>query len=378
MRTEIVYGVQGEGRGHATRSLEIIQLLLDKGYRVRIFAGGDAIHFFKKTLLPHVEIPSFRYRYNKKGQLTLMQTLIYNLIPATGLFLGRGKNYRRIRNQIMATSPSVIISDFEPYTCRIASQIKTPLVSINHQHFFTECRIPQQSRLSRTVLVLIFQFSTRLLTGKPNQIIASSFHHFPKLPKSRALLVGPIINKQLKELTATYENHIVVYFKKTEYAYRLLPLFSRIQNIHWKIFADFEHHSSAKLNAPHIEYFAIERESFLKQLAACRGLITTAGNQVLGEAIFLNKPILAFPEPEVVEQELNAQALAISGAGVCYTIEKINSEVLQKFIRKLPPCSSQPRTQHKISYDGSKTVLARIESLLNFAHNSTAKPIAYT
>jgi len=364
MYKEIVYGVQGEGRGHATRSLEIIQLLTEKGYKISIFTGGDALRFFRETSLPLHEIPSFRYKYTSSGKLSLTGTLFHNLLPALGLFMAKGKKYREIFNQIKNIKPRIIISDFEPYTCRLARSLRIPLASINHQHFFTECRIPQQHRLSRNLLIFIFQFSTRLMTGKPQQIIASSFHHFPKLPHSRALLVGPIITKQLRDLAPLYTNQVVVYFKKTEYAYRLLPLFTRIKKINWKVFADFSACPMARLEAPHIQYHPIDRNTFLTELAHCRGLITTAGNQVLGEAIYLHKPILAFPEPDVVEQELNGQALNHSGAGLCYPLESLSLDILRKFVRQLPPCTSRPQVTTRPRYDGSTSVLKGIESLL--------------
>lgn len=364
MQTKILYGVQGEGRGHATRSMEVISLLREKNYDVHILTGGDAKVFFSSKGFPFTTINSFRYQYNKKGSLSLFKTGLDNLMPMMGLFFGMGSKFKHAKNVMMNLNPKLVISDFEPYTCRMAGIFKIPLLSINHQHFFTECRIPKQSKLSKAVLVLIFKFSTRLLTGKPNRMIASSFYHFPKLPKSKAMLVGPIITKELKELHVTFQNHVVVYFKKPEYAYKLLPLFSRIPKTCWDVFVDFGTSAHLKLNATHIQYHKIDRELFLNKLASCRGMITTAGNQVLGEAIYLGKPILAFPEPEVVEQELNAQALVLSGAGTSYPLEKINVELLKRFLRKAPSCTNIPRKTYKPLYDGSHVVLGGIEAML--------------
>ena len=49
IKMKIVYGVQGYGRGHVSRALAIIPRLIRQGHKVRIFAGGAAYEFLKKS-----------------------------------------------------------------------------------------------------------------------------------------------------------------------------------------------------------------------------------------------------------------------------------------------------------------------------------------
>ena len=44
----IIYGVLGEGMGHATRSSAVIEYLLKKGHHVHIFTSNRAVDFLSK------------------------------------------------------------------------------------------------------------------------------------------------------------------------------------------------------------------------------------------------------------------------------------------------------------------------------------------
>lgn len=367
---KIIYAVQGEGRGHATRSIEIITHLESKKYDVHVFTGGDALSFFEGKSIQVTKITCFRYHYSKKGNLSLFQTAIHNFGKGAGLLLGMGNRFQSIKKKVAQINPQLIVSDFEPYTCRIANLFKIPLVSINHQHFFTECNLPRQSFFPKVISILIFQLFTRLLTGKPHKIIASSFYHFPQKLSSSALLIGPILNSQLKLLPTTSGSHITVYLKNPEYGFRLFSLFAQMRQVSFEVFSNFKSYLPSLLPAENIRYFNIHRESFIHSLATCRALISTAGNQVMGEAIYLRKPILAFPEPDVLEQELNAEALKLSQCGECYSLHEINLTVLRQFIQRLPQLVLK-QTWNVISekYDGTERAVMGIEKVLSFRLN---------
>jgi UDP:flavonoid glycosyltransferase YjiC (YdhE family) len=78
------------------------------------------------------------------------------------------------------------------------------------------------------------------------------------------------------------------------------------------------------------------RQAFLQALAGSEALLTTAGNQVLGEAIHFRKPVLALPEDEVLEQELNALALERSGCGRSCPMRGFDAETWRRFESELP------------------------------------------
>ena len=60
---KILYGVVGEGMGHATRSKVVCEHLESKGPKVKIVVSGRAHAFLKKSFKDVVEIKGLTIRY---------------------------------------------------------------------------------------------------------------------------------------------------------------------------------------------------------------------------------------------------------------------------------------------------------------------------
>jgi UDP:flavonoid glycosyltransferase YjiC (YdhE family) len=82
-------------------------------------------------------------------------------------------------------------------------------------------------------------------------------------------------------------------------------------------------------------FCAVDREAFVDDLARCRALVTTAGNQVVGEALHLGKPVLALPEPGNWEQGLNGFFLERMGVGACASMHTLRSKAIREFLSRL-------------------------------------------
>lgn len=331
-RKRILYGVQGEGRGHATRSLQVIQGLRAEGHEVAVWAGGDALPLLRDAGVAVREIPLLRYRYDAQGRLSVPRTLTDNTATALGLWLCSGKEFQAMQVDFRAWDPEVVISDFEPFTSRLARLHRRPLLAINHQHFLTESVLPRQDGWRKAVLLALYSFGTAVLGGRPDRIITSSFHHFPKKRNSRALFVGPFLADSVKRLRPHRGEGMVGYLKQPRYLDALLPTLRRHPEIPVRLYSDWSRHPRLPALPAHVELRRPNRGEFLQSLAEARGLITTAGNQVIGEAIYLGKPVLAFPEPGVIEQELNAAALARSGFGLSCDLETGFTDAWEAFL----------------------------------------------
>src|SRR5580700_5211859 len=59
----ILYGVTGEGMGHATRSKVVCEHLVARGHEVKIVVSGRAHSFLAKTFRDVVEIRGLTIRY---------------------------------------------------------------------------------------------------------------------------------------------------------------------------------------------------------------------------------------------------------------------------------------------------------------------------
>jgi uncharacterized protein (TIGR00661 family) len=86
--------------------------------------------------------------------------------------------------------------------------------------------------------------------------------------------------------------------------------------------------------AGNLSFHAINEERFLADLASCSALVATAGNQLVGEALFLGKPCFVMPEARNYEQFMNAHFLAKTGAGAWMELERVSASALRAFVAR--------------------------------------------
>jgi UDP:flavonoid glycosyltransferase YjiC (YdhE family) len=84
-----------------------------------------------------------------------------------------------------------------------------------------------------------------------------------------------------------------------------------------------------------IRFVAHDETAFVDDLASCRAVVSTAGNQLVGEALHLGKPVLAFPEPGNAEQRINAHLLRTTGCGETAPAEAVDLPLLRGFLDRL-------------------------------------------
>jgi uncharacterized protein (TIGR00661 family) len=325
--SRILYGVQGEGRGHATRSLRVLQALLGEGHEVLVLTGGDALPVLAPVLGNRiVEIPLLRYRYNARGTLCPWRTVVQNFRPLLRVI------FRNIalESAVRRFKPALALSDFEPVTCRLARIFRIPLVAVDHQHFLTETVLPRVHGLGNKLMLPVYRLGTRLLSGWPRRVIVSSFHHFPRKRGSRAVFVGPFLAEEVRSLERRNDGHVAVYLKRPQYLKPLLGLVTAFPDRIFEIFSSWDTEWSDPLPR-NAQLRSVSRAGFLESLASAHALITTAGNQVLGEAIWLGKPVLALPEAGVLEQALNARALEVSGCGMMCHPRALSAATWERF-----------------------------------------------
>ncbi|MFZ5517742.1 MAG: glycosyltransferase family protein [Candidatus Zhuqueibacterota bacterium] len=331
---KIVYGIQGEGRGHTSRSIQIIKQLKNAGHEVLVFGGGDALPLLNYNSIPSIQIPTFRLYTGKKGGINLWKISVKNFSLFWGLIFGLGKKYRQIYQEVLFQNPDFIISDFEPYLLKIANVQKIPVILIDHQHMLLESEIPPMTSIRNRVKLSLFKLFIRILSAKPDRIVTSSFFHFPKLRDSRAVFVGPFLSDAVQNTTPEERNHITVYLKEPFYLQKLLPVIQQLSHIRFEVFSDWSSLKTKPTRCRHIKLIHIHPEKFISSLATSRGLICTAGNQVIGEAIYLGKPILAFPKLNDIEQKINGMALNLSGFGESIEIDRLSPEAVLKFLAR--------------------------------------------
>ena len=318
----IAYGIHGYARGHASRALGILPQL--SNHDILILAGGDAHALLSLAGFNVKEIPTFRYIYSKgSSKYSKTSTVLENLPLLHDLFFS-GSSYDMISGTIQNFKPDLVISDSEPWTQRVANEQRVPLLSFDHYGIFAYCNwdMPTHYRLQRALACAVY----KTYMGNPDKIIASAF--YPAIPKDEKIfVVGPIIRNEVKRATPTNGNHLVVYLNNNLNRFAE-ELESCLINSGYEIHVYGAGQTDRREN---LTFLPVDPLKFVEDLASCRAVISSAGNQLIGETLWLRKPVLAIPENSI-DQRLNALGIETMEVGMISHVNEITSATITNFL----------------------------------------------
>ncbi|MBX2813140.1 MAG: hypothetical protein KTR25_15095 [Myxococcales bacterium] len=322
----ILYGVHGYSRGHATRAAAVLSELVQK-YEVMILAGQDAFDLLKNEF--EIErIESLRFYYGEDSRISSIQTIQKNFPLVTDLLL-HGSRSRELDAKIRAFAPRVAISDAEPWTHRAAHRLDIPRVSFDHFGIMVHCDVPfaRGDRTKSFFDRLIYKF----LMGQPERVLVSSFYDAPAL-RDGTKIIGPLLRKEVRNISAPARGeHMLVYLNNGHHQLtEELKASFRSLDMPIKLYGCRRTGTEATL-----EFCPPAGRAFLEDLASAKAVISTAGNQLVGEALFFGRPLLVIPEG-TVEQRMNAAAVERLGVGEVGTFEALDGARLRSFLRNLP------------------------------------------
>jgi uncharacterized protein (TIGR00661 family) len=323
----ILYGVHGYGRGHATRTLAVLPHLAAQ-HRLLVVAGGDAY----QAIAPDydvVRIPTLGFAYNHGNgprRRSNWHTIRHNLSGVLDLVCG-GPTLALVRDAMAEFAPDVVVADAEPYTHHAAAALKVPRISFDHIGIMTHCRpaLAAGDWLESWVDTSIY----RLLVGRPERVIVSSFYHAePRRPGIR--VVGTLPRQEIRGLLPRRDEHLLVYLNRGR------------DQLHAGILRTLEevgcpvhiYGTAQRGRVGALTFLPPSNLPFLEDLASCCAVVSTAGNQLVGEALFLGKPILVFPE-RCVEQRMNALAVEQLGIGMRADFRDFTTTRLRAFLERL-------------------------------------------
>lgn len=323
----IAYGVHGYGRGHATRALSVLPDLA-RNHKLLVLAGGDAYDAIAPDAPCDVmRIPTLAYHYSRSGRRSNFLTFIRNAPAVLDLAL-RGVASQMVRDAFRDFLPDVVISDAEPWTHHSARRLGIPRIGFDHFGILVYCRASMGiiDRMISFRDALIY----KLLMGQPDRAIVSSFYDAPPL-RPGVRCVGSLLRHEVREISArrsaTDGEFLLAYFNKGQHLYS-----KRIETALRESGYSFRIYGVGRIGREgNMEYRPACNRVFLEDLAGCRGVISTAGNQLVGEAMHFGKPLLVIPE-DCVEQRVNARALASMGIGMCAQQRTISAETIQTFV----------------------------------------------
>jgi uncharacterized protein (TIGR00661 family) len=344
----ILYGVMGDALGHVSRSLAVAQAMPDHEF---LFVGGGRAQLLKDEGYQLEEVP-IGETYYRGSRVDLSRTIV----NFAKVFLGKKETIRRVGDIIKSFDPDLILTDYELFTPLAARNLGRPSVSLDHQHILTHCDYtpPTGNRLNR----LFTCFSVRYLYSASDRFLISSFFHAEPKDPARIEVLPPVVRSSIRNYKASEGEHVLVYVKSNILA-RLLPLLET-RKTRFIVYGMGERPAKANML-----FKRNSTEGFLEDMAACKYVITTAGHNIISEALCFGKPILCFPISFAYEQLVNAHFLARLGYGEFYEKPSINEGVLDGFESRLVQYQGRIRGE---DFFGNHKVAARVERLIGEAH----------
>src|SRR5688572_20645829 len=273
-------------------------------------------------------IPGLRFAYDRAGHLNRTSTLVRS-IP----FLCRlGGEARRLARLLEADRVDLALVDFEPLLPRAARLAGIPVMAIDHQQFLTACDLSTLPLPLRTGAGTLAHFVRAFYDGPLPSVISSFF--FPPLKKHAQDVVqaGVLLRREFEQLTPETGGHLVAYLRRHPPQEVLSALLFCGHPV--RVYGAAEVGTWANLS-----FRPVSAAGFAEDLATSIGLVSTAGNQVIGEALSLKKPVLAYPEPGNLEQRINAHFIDALRVGWTVPARKLTAELVQRFIQAAPELS---------------------------------------
>lgn len=358
----IFYSVMGEGRGHAARARTLTEALRTR-HRIVLYAGGDAYRFlaplYEGSEVEVREIPTLRFSYGSSGRVDWVAT-------GRGIvsFLsGMRSDVKRLADDLHRERPDLVITDFEPLLPRAAEKVGVPYVSFDHQHFMIENDLSSLPRALRRKLAVL-RPGIRLMYRRQAATIVSSFYAPGIVPSERTVYqVRSMIRAELERCDPVEGEHALVYVRRST-PDTVLDALAELPG-EFRVYGRGEQEPRGSLR-----FRPISESGFLEDLVSARAVISAAGNQLLGECLFLGKPIFALPETGQDEQVINAHFLEQSGRGVWLAPEDFRRADAESFLAELDRYRGG---DERHEYNGTPVAVAAVEECLQrFAGSSPA------
>jgi uncharacterized protein (TIGR00661 family) len=368
-KIRIAYSICGEGHGHYGRNIEIIKSLSKKlpDCEINLYIYGDTLDIFNKDekLPGNVQIniiPGWRFYYKKSGVKDSMISTFTNLenIKLTARLLKMDFlqtsifPIKRLISKIF-NKPDFIqnryfmkffkefdfaIADLEPILPRIADVKRKPFMTLDNQHSMLFCGIDTKKfNFKERFELLFYKNMLKIYHPFSDLAVLTCFFSLPIKKKYSKFVkeVGPIIREDIIKMKdeVEYNDYILIYAHKF-ISDKLFPMLTELKNYKFVIFTnDDDAFKNPKYNNTWMELHRIDPVKFVDYLVKCKAVISTGGNTLISEAVYLKKPFFAISLEGNFEQRLNLYMLDLSCWGEGCKISELKTDHIKNFLNKI-------------------------------------------
>jgi uncharacterized protein (TIGR00661 family) len=314
---KFLFLVQGEGRGHMTQALSFAELIRSQGHELEAVVVGKSERrvipdFFIQKIGAEV-FPVTSPNFESDGvekRILLGKTIRKNL----GKLPEFWKSLKKINEVLQDTQPDFVVNFYEALGgwYHLFFQSKATWWAIGHQYL--EAHPEFHFAKGRTLEKFLFRTHTRITALGADERLALSF--LPQENLGNLQVVPPLLRKEIKLLSVSQEHFYLAYMVNSGYAIEVLDYAKKHPDTTIKAFWDKKDAQEVEQPLPNLSFHRVNDQTFLEAMAACKGLVCTAGFESVCEAMYLGKPVLMIPVAGQYEQACNALDAAASGAGM--------------------------------------------------------------
>lgn len=346
----ILYGVVGEGMGHATRSRVVLEHLT-KHHDVHIVVSGRARDYLAKRFENVHNIWGFTLNY-EGNSVKKWQSVLQNL---KGAVTGFPQNVRKYFELVDEFKPDAVISDFESFSYLFARNHFIPCISVDNMQIINRCKHePELLAGHEAEFELTRGLVKSKLPGAYHYLITTFF--YPEVRKERTTLVPSILRPEIIAAKSEPGAHLLVYQTMTSNTALIEEL--RKSGIECRIYG-FKRDLTGDVREDNLVFKPFSEAGFIDDLRTARGVVGGGGYTLMSEAVYLKKPMLSVPIGGQFEQVLNALYLQKLNYGM--HAKALDGQVLGEFLERVDGCA---KTLEGFTQDGNKVLLEKLDALL--------------
>lgn len=299
---KILFLVQGEGRGHMTQAIALAQMLPAAEIRVMVGRSPDRqVPEFFTRVFPDVEsFASLNFAFDaKQRSVSQLGTLLASL-PRLPRYR---RSLREVRARIRAFAPDLIVNFFEPLGSLASRGLGIPTVALGHQFLFEHPGTPFPA--GSGLLGFGFRSYLRFFFGHSDLKLALSAYPAPAHRKIE--VVPPLLRAELFALRPSRKRFALTYVVNRGYAADI-GRWSMPTVCFWD-----NPDAPRRRKEGQVLYHRIDDRAYLRFMAHCSCLVTTAGFESMCEGAYLGKPMVLVPVEGHFEQLCNATDAAAHG-----------------------------------------------------------------
>lgn len=315
---KFLFIIQGEGRGHLTQAISFAQLLEANGHQLLAVIVGKSKRreipaFFEREIKAPISLvnsPNFECDASQK-KINLTKTIWQNSLKIGSY----QKSLNRIHQIVSETQPDIILNFYDLLggLYHFFFRPKAEFWVIGHQYMIwhPDFRFAPNRALEK----FLFQLNTKLTALGANEVLGLSF-----LPEEkstpRVRVVPPLLRQEVKNLTSSTGDFFLAYMVNPGYSEEVLSFAKANPKLKIKAYWDKKDAADSEFPLPNLSFHRVNDRTFLADMAACRGLVCTAGFESVCEAMYLGKPVMVIPVAGQFEQACNALEIEQNGIGI--------------------------------------------------------------